>query len=94
MHTCLRVFLYPAQAYDATCILLQASSDDITAADDNQSIRADRDALQQGAVRNAAALPAVRTQPRRPGRARSFRGQLGRSQASDRPSATDDMVMA
>lgn len=71
-----------------------ASSDDITAADDHQSIRADRDALQQGAVRNVAALPAVRTQPRRPGRARSFRGQLGRSQAPDRPSATDDMVMA
>ena len=73
-------------------VLLQASSDDIRPADDSQSILADRDALEQGAARDAAALPAIRTNSRGPGRTRSSRSLLGRAQ--DMPSATDDMVAA
>ena len=73
---------------------LQAASDDIVAADDTQGICADHDALQQDAARTAAVLPTLRTHSRRPGRARASQSLPGRSQASDRPNHTDDMVIA
>ena len=73
---------------------LQAVSNDITAADDGRDIRADRDALQEGAARTAALLPPIRTHSRRPGRARSSRSLPIRLQAPNRPNTTDDMVIA
>lgn len=91
---------FPGMHYSRTGtsrLSTMASSDDITAADEGQTIRADRDNLQQNADQNEASLPAIRTHPRRPRRARlsfPFRNPSNRSQTPDRPSATDDMVIA
>lgn len=88
--------IYPSAGIATYCCFstLQAASDDIVAVDDSQGIRADHDALQQGAARTAAVLSPLRTHSRRPGRARSSQSLPGRSQASDRSNPTDDMVIA